>query len=89
MARSKSTISKAGSYQEMGEYWDSHDLSDYWDETQAVEFEVDIQSETIYYPIERKLSGQITKIAKQRGVSPETLLNLWLQEKIGEESPAK
>ena len=89
MGKSKSSISKALSYQEIGEYWDTHDVSEYWDQTKPVEIEVDIQSESIYYPIERKLSAQITRIAKRRGVSPETLLNLWLQEKIGEETTTK
>jgi CopG antitoxin of type II toxin-antitoxin system len=89
MGKSKSSISKARSYQEIGDFWDTHDLSEYWNQTKAVEFEVDIQSEAIYYPIEGKLSAQISRIAKRRGVSPETLLNLWLQEKIGEETAAK
>ena len=89
MGKSKSSISKAHSYQEIGEFWDTHDLSECWDQTKPVEFEVEIQSEAIYYPIERKLSAQIAKIARRRGVSRETLLNLWLQEKIGEETTAK
>lgn len=89
MTKSKSSISKANSYQEIGEFWDTHDLNDYWDQTKPVEFEVDIQSEAIYYPVESKLSAKISSIAKQRGVSPEALLNLWLQEKLGEEIPAK
>ncbi|HKQ05421.1 MAG TPA: CopG family antitoxin [Blastocatellia bacterium] len=89
MGKSKSSISKANSYQEIGEFWDTHDLSEYWEQTKPVEFEVDIQSEAIYYPVERKLSAQITKLARRRGVSRETLLNLWLQEKIGEETAAK
>jgi hypothetical protein len=89
MAKSRSSISKARSYREIGDFWDTHDLSDYWDQTRSAEFEVDIQSEAIYYPVEPKLSSQIASIAKRRGVSPETLLNLWLQEKIGEEVPVK
>lgn len=89
MGKSKSAISKARSYQEMGEFWDAHDLSEYWDQTKPVEFEVDVQSEAIYYPVERKLSAQISRIAKRQGVSPETLLNLWLQEKLGEETLVK
>ena len=84
MAKSKSTISKASTYQEIGDFWDTHDLSDYWDQTKPIEFEVDIQSEAIYYPVEPRLSAQISSIAKQRGVSPETLLNLWVQEKVQE-----
>ena len=80
------SISKAQSYKEIGDFWDTHDLSDYWDQTRPVKFDVDKQSEAIYYPVEQKLSAQISTIARQRGVSPETLLNLWLQEKIGEEA---
>jgi hypothetical protein len=89
MGKSKSTISKGRTYQEIGEYWDTHDLSEYWSQTKPVEFEVDIESEAKYYPIERKLSAEITRIAKQRGVSAETLLNMWLQEKVGKERTVK
>jgi hypothetical protein len=84
MKRSKSSISKASSYEEMGEFWDTHDLTDYWDQTEPVEFTVNIQSETTYYPLESSLSDRIQAIAKQRGVSAETLLNLWVQEKLQE-----
>ncbi|MEK6287474.1 MAG: CopG family antitoxin [Acidobacteriota bacterium] len=89
MPRSRSSISKARSYKEMGEFWDTHDLGDYWDQTTPVEFEVDIQSEAVYYPIEPNLSAKISRIAKKRGVPAETLLNLWLKEKLGEETAAK
>jgi hypothetical protein len=30
MKKSKSSISKARSYAEIGEFWDEQDLSDYW-----------------------------------------------------------
>lgn len=86
MARNKSSISKATSYREIGEFWDTHDLTDYWEQTYPVDFEVDIQSEETYYPVDAKLSKRIHALAKQRGVSPETLLNIWLQEKIQTEA---
>ncbi|MGH9839848.1 MAG: CopG family antitoxin [Blastocatellia bacterium] len=82
--RGKSSISKASSYEEMGEFWDTHDLTDYWDQTKPVEFTINIQSETIYYPLEYSLSARIQELAKKRGVSAETLLNLWIQEKLQE-----
>ena len=66
----------------MGEFWDMHDLADYWDKTKSVEFEIDIQSEVTYYAIDKELSAKIRDIAKQRGVSADTLLNLWIQEKL-------
>lgn len=33
-------ISKAQTPEQIGEFWDSHSLADYWDETHEVEFEV-------------------------------------------------
>ncbi|RKU26485.1 hypothetical protein C6499_13285 [Candidatus Poribacteria bacterium] len=32
--------------EEIGEFWDTHDLTDYWDETEEVEIQVDLKSET-------------------------------------------
>jgi len=51
---------------------------------QKVEF--DIQSEVLYYSLDAALSTRLRSIAQQRGVSPETLLNLWVQEKLQSET---
>lgn len=84
MSSGKSSVSKAQSYQEIGEFWDTHDLAEYWDRTHPVEFEVDIQSEVTYFPLDNALSGKVRSLAAKRGVSPETLVNLWVQEKLQE-----
>jgi hypothetical protein len=42
MDRRKTPISEASSYREIGEFWDEHDLSDYWDQTHDVEIDVRI-----------------------------------------------
>ena len=60
MAGSRSSISKSRSYNEIGEFWDTHDLGDYWDQTKPVEFEVDIESEAVYYAIEPRLSTKFS-----------------------------
>ncbi|MBI1995820.1 MAG: hypothetical protein HYS66_05070 [Deltaproteobacteria bacterium] len=41
----KSSISKARSYAEMGEFWDEHGLSDYWGKTRRVKFDVVLEPE--------------------------------------------
>lgn len=84
MGKSRSTVSKARSYTEIGEFWDTHELTDYWEQTAPAEFEVDISSEVIYYAVDKALAAEVQALAKQRGVSPETLLNLWVQEKLQE-----
>ncbi len=85
MAENKSSISKAESYQAIGEYWDAHDAGEIWDATEDVEFEVDLQSDVYYYAVETSLSSKLHAIAERRGVSAETLVNLWLQEKLNKE----
>ena len=82
MSKGKSSISKASSYQEMGEYWDEHDLADVWDQTEPVEMEMDLQSERRYYPIEKSMARKISELAERQGISAETLLNLWVKEKL-------
>ncbi|MCL0081069.1 BrnA antitoxin family protein [Peptococcaceae bacterium] len=78
----KSSLSKVQTYQDIGRFWDKNDLADYWEETKLAEFEVDIQSEVIYYAVDSKLSGQIIAIAKRHGVPANKLLNSWVQEKL-------
>ncbi|MBW8003775.1 MAG: hypothetical protein FVQ80_17545 [Planctomycetes bacterium] len=84
MNKGKSSISKASSYQMIGEYWDNHDLADIWEQTEPLELDVNIQSERKYYPIDSYISERLIEIAIKRGISPETLVNLWLQEKISQ-----
>ena len=78
----KTKISKAQNYEEIGSFWEAHDLADYWDKTLPAHFEVDIQSHITYYAVDNDLAESIQKIAKNRSISANALLNLWIQEKI-------
>ena len=86
MSKGRSTISKAKSYKEIADFWDTHDLSDFWGQTKKVEFGVDIKSEIIYYSLDKKLSEKVQSVAQRRGVSADTLINLWVQEKLQEQT---
>ena len=85
MKKDRTTLSDAKSYKEIGEFWDNHDLSEFWDSTKNADFDVNIQSEITYYALDRNLSEQIQRIAQKRGISPDTLINLWVQEKLQEQ----
>jgi CopG antitoxin of type II toxin-antitoxin system len=87
MGASKTPLSGASSYRGIGDYWDSHDLSDHWDETREVQFDVNIQSSAIYFAVERSLAEKLKAAAENRGVSPETLLNELVEERIATLSP--
>jgi hypothetical protein len=84
MKKGKSSISKARSYAEIGEFWDEHDLSDYWDKTRKVKFDVVLEPEATYYPIAKDLADRIQSEARKQGVSSDALVNLWLEQKIKE-----
>lgn len=86
MAENKSSISKAKSYGEIGDYWYTHDAGEIWDETEEASFAVDLKSDVFYYAVETSLSSKLRRIAETKGVSAETLVNLWLQEKINQEA---
>jgi hypothetical protein len=54
--RRETSISKASSYVEIGEFWNEHDLSDYWGKTTKVKIDVVLEPEATYYPISKDLS---------------------------------
>jgi hypothetical protein len=83
----RSSISNATSYEEIGEFWDEHSLDEYWDQTYPVEFTINLgpKSKVTYYGIDKSLSEKINAVAESRGMSAENLLNLWVQEKLQEE----
>jgi hypothetical protein len=86
MTKGRRSLSKAKSYKEIGDFWDTHDLSDFWDQPKKVELGVDIKSEIIYYSLDKKLAEKVQSIAQRRGVSADTLINLWVQEKLQEQT---
>ncbi len=82
MAENKrSSISRANTLELMGEFWDTHDFTEFDTDAPDVPFTV---SHAVQ--IEADLLTSIEKQAQLRGVSVETLVNLWLQQKLAEEA---
>ncbi len=75
------SISKARTIEEVADFWDTHSLADYWDQTHEVEFEVRAQRRrrvTLDPEVFQKVEAQ----ARRRGLLPETLVNLWVVERL-------
>ena len=73
----KTSISKAGSIQEIGEFWETHSLADHWDKTRTASFEVRaIPRRRV--TIDPDIYSQLETVAHTRGISPETLVNIWV-----------
>ena len=80
-----SSISQADTLEKMGEFWDTHDFTNFDNlETPDVEFQI-----ACAVPIELELLSAIEQQARLRGVQVETLINLWLQQKLGEQLPKR
>jgi hypothetical protein len=76
-------ISAGRTIEEIAEFWDTHSLADHWDQTHEVEFQVRAQRRrrvTLDPDVYARLEAQ----ARARGVQPETLVNLWLSERLQE-----
>ncbi|HEX8129965.1 MAG TPA: CopG family antitoxin [Pyrinomonadaceae bacterium] len=69
------------SIEEAAEFWDTHDSADYEEYMRDVECQVNIKRRTYMVSLDSELYSKLRIIAKERGVKPETLVNLWLQEK--------
>ncbi len=62
------------------EFWDTHSVADY--PSHIVQLEYTPEERITFVAIAKDLLTQIEKRAKKRGVSTETLVNLWVQEKL-------
>ena len=76
-----SSISQADTLEQMGEFWDTHDFTDFDNlETPDVECQM-----ACAIPIEVDLLSALEQHARLHGVHVETLVNLWLQQKLAEQ----
>lgn len=69
------------SLEEAAEFWDTHDSADYEEFMRDVECEVDIKTRQYLISLDADLFHKVKSIAQAKGISSETLVNLWVQEK--------
>ena len=69
------------SVEEAAEFWESHSLADYWDDTHEVEIEINAPQRQ-WIPLASELAQKAAEQARREGVSVETLINIWVAEKL-------
>ncbi len=72
----------SASIEEIIEFWDTHSTADYEDEMEDVSFEIDLREEVFMVALAPELGNLLGREAKARGVTTETLVNLWLAERL-------
>jgi hypothetical protein len=71
------------------EFFETHDLGDYWDELPEAQFEVDIQRRTHLFALDDDIAAEVAAIAQERHVPSRQLINTWLREKVMEQAHLK
>ncbi len=68
--------------EDAAEFWDTASLTDYEAYLKDVEVEVSPKSVRHLVALDDELLREITKVARSKGVTTETLVNLWLKDKL-------
>ena len=74
-------IHKSDTIEGIAEFWETHSLDDHWDETYEVAFKVRAKQRR-RVTLDPEVYAQIENEARQRGMMPETLVNVWLVERL-------
>ena len=79
----KEPIPEFKSRDEEAEFWDTHDLSDYWDEFKParVRFAKNL-SEGITIRFDPETLAKLRDQARRKGMGPTTLARMWILERL-------
>lgn len=72
------------SAEDAGKFWDTHDLADYWDQTRETDLTFNLKRRHYFIGIDPKIAQKLQRVSEAEGISAETMVNLWLQEKLQE-----
>ncbi|EFI33375.1 conserved hypothetical protein [Desulfonatronospira thiodismutans ASO3-1] len=80
----KTSISQADSLEAVSEFWDTHSLAEYWNETSEVHLEVRAEQRR-RITLDPDIFSQVESQARSRGLLPQTLVNMWVAERLSME----
>ena len=70
---------------EIANFWDTHNVTDYEDETEDVEIVFELnkpRTESLVLRIQRDIKERLEKVARSKGLYMSTLARMWLMEKL-------
>jgi hypothetical protein len=78
-------IPEMESYEQIADFWDTHSLADYWEQTEPAEFEISPTARRRYLvAVDPGILNRIQRLARVRGLSTESLVNLLLEQRLQE-----
>ena len=73
---------RSKSVKELVDFFETHDMGDYWEQMLQVHFDVNIKKRKHLVALEEDIVDKLSEIAKSKKVSSEVLINTWLKDKI-------
>ena len=71
-------------YEEAGEWFNSHDMADFEDQLNPVDFKFDLRKNRDWVELERDLAVHLRKIAIEKKIPTRILVNQMLKERLRE-----
>jgi CopG antitoxin of type II toxin-antitoxin system len=78
----KNKLPDFNSLEKLTDFFDDNDMGDYWQAMPEVDFEITIAKKTRLVAIEETLADRLAKVAREKHMSPEVLIQAWLKEKL-------
>jgi predicted DNA binding CopG/RHH family protein len=78
----KSKLPKTDSIQQLAQFWDTHDLTDFEDELEEAAEPVFARHTSIRIPLESGEVEAVEQMAQAKGLSREELIHAWVLQKI-------
>jgi len=78
------------SVEQAADFWDTHSLGDYAEQLKPARVSFKIGRRVHVLAVDPEIAAGLRAASKIRGLSPETLANLWLRERLSREAkPAR
>ena len=77
-------LPQTDSIQELAQFWDIHDVTDFEDELEEVDEPVFERRSVIALQLENGEAEAVRKLAEERGVADVELIRRWVREKISQ-----
>ena len=78
-----SKIPEFKSKEEEAAFWDTHDFTEFLDETRPVKLRVSPQfSESLTVRLDRRDRAELERRASELGIGPSTLVRMWIKDRL-------
>jgi len=85
----RSPIPEFATREEEAAFWDTHDISDYWDELRPTRARFAKQlSEGITIRLDPETLARLRSLASEMGIGPTTLARIWILEHVRQMPPS-